>query len=200
MRHRARVPRRRAGLSRRAFQETGNVPGASALDEGVTEAQVDADAASDAMNVRDSFAVVFATARAPMVRVAFLIVGSQAVAEEIVQDAFTGLYTHFDTVDNAAAYVRTAVVRGAVSWKQRRAMETERIERVTDPDPTGIGEIDTTWDALRALRPERRAVLVLRYYEDLSHAQIAKLLGCPVTTVRTRLHRGLSDLRKELER
>ena len=172
----------------------GNVPGRSALDEGVTDLQVDA--------VADprSFDDVFASARAPMVRVAFLIVGSQAVAEEIVQDAFAGLYTRFDAVENAVAYVRTAVVRGAVSWKKRRAMETDRLARVPEPGATGIGEIDTTWDALRALRPERRAVLVLRFYDDLSHAQIAEILGCPVATVRTRLHRGLSDLRKELER
>jgi RNA polymerase sigma factor (sigma-70 family) len=166
----------------------------------VTEAQVDADSTDEMANDRDPFDVVFAATRAPMVRVAFLIVGSRAVAEEIVQDAFAGLYVHFDKVDNAPAYMRTAVVRGAVSWKQRRAMETERVPRVAQPGPTEIREIDTTWDALRALRPERRAVLVLRYYEDLSHAQIAELLGCPVTTVRTRLHRGLADLRKELER
>lgn len=146
-----------------------------------------------------SFDEVFAAARAPMVRIAFLIIGSRAVAEEIAQDAFAGLFTRFDKVDNPTAYVRTAVVRGAVSWKKRRAMETDRLARVAEPGPTGIGETDTTWDALRALRPERRAVLVLRYYEDLSHAQIADLLGCPVATVRTRLHRGLSDLRKELE-
>jgi RNA polymerase sigma factor (sigma-70 family) len=79
-------------------------------------------------------------------------------------------------------------------------MEADRLARVGEPGPTGLGEIDTTWDALRSLRPERRAVLVLRYYEDLSHADIAELLGCPVATVRTRLHRGLADLRKELER
>jgi DNA-directed RNA polymerase specialized sigma24 family protein len=149
---------------------------------------------------RRSFDEVFAAERAPMVRVAFLIIGSQAIAEEIVQEAFAGLFTHFERVDNAIGYVRTAVVRGAVTWKKRRAMETDRLARIDEPGPTGIGEIDTTWDALRALRPDRRAVLVLRFYEDLSHAQIAELLGCPVTTVRTRLHRGLSDLRKELER
>ena len=154
----------------------------------------------DAVAEPSSFDEVFASARAPMVRVAFLIVGSQAVAEEIAQDAFAGLYTRFEEVDNAMAYVRTAVVRGAVNWKKRRAMEADRIARVTEPGPTGIGEIDTTWDALRVLRPERRAVLVLRFYEDLSHAQIAELLGCPIATVRSRLHRGLSDLRKELER
>jgi DNA-directed RNA polymerase specialized sigma24 family protein len=156
--------------------------------------ETDVDPVSD----RGTFDEVFAAERAPMVRVAFLIVGSQAVAEEIVQDAFAGLYARFDDIDNAAAYVRTAVVRGAVTWKKRRPMETDRVARITEPGPIGIGEIDTTWDALRALRPERRAVLVLGYYEDLSHAQIAELLGCPVATVRTRLHRGLNDLRKEL--
>lgn len=147
-----------------------------------------------------TFDEIFASERGPMVRVAFLIIGSQAIAEEIVQDAFAGLFTHFERVDNAIGYVRTAVVRGAVAWKKRRTMEADRLARVDDPGSTGIGEIDTTWDALRALRPDRRAVLVLRFYEDLSHAQIAELLGCPVTTVRTRLHRGLSDLRRELER
>jgi RNA polymerase sigma factor (sigma-70 family) len=160
----------------------------------VTETQV------EPLRGSGTFDEVFAAERSPMVRVAFLIVGSQAVAEEIVQDAFAGLYPRFDTVDNPVGYVRTAVVHGAVRWKQRRAMETDRLARVTEPAATGIGEIDTTWDALRALRPERRAVLVLRYYQDLSHADIAELLGCPVATVRTRLHRGLSDLRKELER
>jgi RNA polymerase sigma factor (sigma-70 family) len=147
-----------------------------------------------------TFDEIFASERGPMVRVAFLIVGSQAIAEEIVQEAFAGLFTHFERVDNAIGYVRTAVVRGAVTWKKRRTMEADRLARVDEPGSTGIGEIDTTWDALRALRPDRRAVLVLRFYEDLSHAQIAEVLGCPVTTVRTRLHRGLSDLRKELER
>jgi RNA polymerase sigma factor (sigma-70 family) len=160
----------------------------------VTETQV-----GDAVE-RESFAAVFASSRVAMVRVAYLIVGSQAVAEEIVQDAFAALFARFDTVDNPPAYVRTAVVRGAVSWRKRRAMEIDRVARITEPYPTGVGEIDSTWDALDALRPERRAVLVLRFYEDLSHAQIAELLGCPVATVRTRLHRGLSDLRKELER
>jgi RNA polymerase sigma-70 factor (sigma-E family) len=164
------------------------------LDEGVTEAQVE----SLTTGAR-SFDDVYASERAPMVRVAFLIVGSRAIAEEVVQDAFAALYSRFDRVENPGGYVRTAVVRGAIGWKKRRAMEHLRLAELADPAPTGIGDLDTTWEALRALRPERRAVLVLRYYDDLSHAQIAELLGCPVATVRTRLHRGLADLRKELE-
>jgi RNA polymerase sigma factor (sigma-70 family) len=164
------------------------------LDEGVTDTQID-DAAP-----RVPFDEVFTAERGPMVRVAFLIVRSQAVAEEVVQDAFAELYPRFDTVDNAAAYVRTAVVRGALRWRRRHAMEIDRAVRLVEPGPTGVAEIDTTWDALARLKPERRAVLVLRYYADLDHARIAELVGCPVTTVRTRLHRGLADLRKELER
>jgi RNA polymerase sigma factor (sigma-70 family) len=163
------------------------------LDEGVTGVRID-DVAP-----RVPFDEVFAAEREPMVRVAFLVVGSQAVAEELVQDAFMALYPRFERIDNAAAYVRTSVVRGALRWRRRHAMEAERALRLVEPGPTGVDTIDETWDALERLKPERRAVLVLRFYADLDHAQIAELVGCPVATVRTRLHRGLADLRKELE-
>ena len=74
----------------------------------------------DAVAEPSSFDEVFASARAPMVRVAFLIVGSQAVAEEIVQDAFAGLYVRFDEVDNAMAYVRTSVVAARSTGRSDR--------------------------------------------------------------------------------
>jgi RNA polymerase sigma factor (sigma-70 family) len=54
------------------------------------------------------------------------------------------------------------------------------------------------WDAVERLPPTRRAVVVLRYWADLPHAEIADILGCPVATVRSRLHRALADLRKEV--
>jgi RNA polymerase sigma factor (sigma-70 family) len=56
------------------------------------------------------------------------------------------------------------------------------------------------WDAIERLRPDRRTVVVLRYWADLPHAEIAEVLRCPVATVRTRLHRALSDLRTEVPR
>lgn len=68
------------------------------------------------------------------------------------------------------------------------------------PPPTGDPSIDTMWDAIRRLRPERRAVVVLRYWEDLPHGEIAEILGCTVSNVRSRLHRALADLRKETDR
>ena len=79
-------------------------------------------------------------------------------------------------------------------------METDRLARLPEPPDLAIPELDETWVALAHLRPERRIVVALRFYEDLSHREIADLLGCPVATVRTRLHRGLADLRKEIER
>jgi RNA polymerase sigma factor (sigma-70 family) len=138
-----------------------------------------------------------------MDRLAFLLVGSRAVGDELVQDAFTRLYEHLDEVENPGGFVRVALVRLCSTARSRRDMERDRLyqlDRLADPPELGIPEVDETWDALSRLAPERRVVLVLRFYEDLTHAQIAELLDCPEATVRTRLHRGLADLREEIER
>lgn len=146
-----------------------------------------------------SFETVYRDARAGMVHVAFLIVGSQAVAEELVQEAFVRLHRHFDRVDNPGGFLRTTVVRLCLTWRTRADTEARGLTLLGEPGPIGEPELDTTWDALATLRPERRAVLVLRYYADMTPNEIADVLGCPAVTVRTRLHRGLADLRKVLE-
>jgi RNA polymerase sigma factor (sigma-70 family) len=79
-------------------------------------------------------------------------------------------------------------------------MESERLARVSALDRSPEHVVDEMWLALLRLSPERRAVLVLRFYEDLPHAEIARIVGCPVATVRTRVRRALADLRKELGR
>jgi RNA polymerase sigma factor (sigma-70 family) len=149
---------------------------------------------------RLDFDAVFAASRTQVVRTAFLIVGSHAVAEEISQEAFLRLYVHFDEVENPGGYLRTVAVRLCLSWRRRSAAESTRLATIGEPGPTGAFELDHVWDALGALKPDHRCALVLRYYEDLSHAEIAALMGCRVTTVRSRVHRALADLRKELER
>jgi RNA polymerase sigma factor (sigma-70 family) len=135
-----------------------------------------------------------------MLRVAYLVVGSHAVAEELVQEAFIRLHRNFDTVENPGGYLRTIVVRLSVAAMRRSAAEVARIRAAYEPPPTGEPDIDSTWDALASLRPERRAVLVLRFYEDLQPAEIARLLDWREATVRSRLHRGLADLRRGLSR
>lgn len=145
-----------------------------------------------------SFDDVYRVSRPGLVRLAYLIVGSSAVAEELVQEAFLRLHQRFAEVDNPPAYLRVTVIRLCTTAKRRVATETDRMQRARDGLAPGEHQIDETWDAIQRLQPDRRAVLVLRFYEDLPHEEIARLLGCPVVTVRTRVHRALADLRKEL--
>jgi RNA polymerase sigma factor (sigma-70 family) len=149
---------------------------------------------------RSGFDAVYSEERARVVRTAYLIVGSYAIAEELAQEAFVRLHGHFEDVSNPGGFLRTAVVRLAISWRRRDTREQLHLATLDDPGPTGEVVIDETWDALNALAPERRAALVLRFYEDMSHEEIAAAMGCRVATARTRVHRALADLRKELER
>jgi RNA polymerase sigma factor (sigma-70 family) len=146
-----------------------------------------------------AFDTLYADLRSRMVRVAYLSVGSVAIAEEIVQEAFLRLHRHFDRVENPGGFLRTTVVNLCITWRGRADMEAERLVGLHDPGSTGDVDVDEMWDVLARLRPERRVVLVLRYYEDLSDQDIARLIGCPVATVRSRVWRGLRDLREELD-
>jgi RNA polymerase sigma factor (sigma-70 family) len=145
-----------------------------------------------------AFEVVYRTQRAPLVRLAYLIVRSEAVAEELVHDAFLRLHAHADEVGNPAGFLRTALVRLCLTWLRRAGVERDRLERlpppavVAEPPPDADGAL---WDALARLRPERRTALVLRFYADLDFAAVADHMGCPVTTARSHAHRGLRDLR-----
>jgi RNA polymerase sigma factor (sigma-70 family) len=137
----------------------------------------------------------------PVVRLAFLLVRSQARAEELAHDAFVRLYERFGSVDNPAGFLRTAVVRLAITAQRRARMESERLTIVGGGEqPEREPDIDETWAALGRLRPERRTVLVLRFYADMAFEDIASAVGCTAATARGRAHRGLADLRRELSR
>jgi RNA polymerase sigma-70 factor (sigma-E family) len=147
-----------------------------------------------------AFDALYRGAYAPMVRLAWLLVGSRAVAEEVVQDAFLAVHQRWEAIDNPGGYLRRTVVNRSVGWRRRRDHEHRLLAIVREPPPSGDPSVDTMWDAIQRLEPDRRAVVVLRYWADLPHAEIAELLGCPIPTVRTRLHRALADLRKETDR
>jgi RNA polymerase sigma factor (sigma-70 family) len=149
---------------------------------------------------RSRFDVVYAEQRSRVVRTAYLVVGSYAIAEELAQEAFVRLHARFTEIANPGGFLTTAVVRLAISWRRRDTRERLHLATMDEPGPTGEVVLDETWDALDALAPERRAALVLRFYEDMSHEEIAAAMGCRVATARTRVHRALADLRKELER
>ena len=132
-----------------------------------------------------------------LVRLAHLITGSNAVAEELVHDAFVAAYRRWDRISDPAGYLYRSVVNRSRSALRRRAIEWRH--RPDSPDVSMPPEIDEVWEALRHIPARRRSVLVLRYYEDLSVDQIADMIGARPGTVRSLIHRGHESLRKELD-
>lgn len=143
----------------------------------------------------DAVEELYRRLRPSMVRTAKLVLGSEAAAEDVVHDAFLALSTRLSGLDNPEAYLRRAVVNGAIGV-QRRASTARR--HAVAAGVTGQPEIDETWAALACLAPRQRAALVLRFYDDLSEAQIAEVLGCRPGTVKSTISRALARLRKEL--
>ena len=131
-----------------------------------------------------------------MVRLAHLVCGSEAVAEEVVQDAFAGLQQRWLTVEQPEAYVRSAVLNRARSAGRRS--RRERPGSVPEPAVDLTPETDAVWGLLRRLPERQRAAVVLRYYEDLPDEAIAELLGCRPATVRSLIHRALHRLEEVL--
>lgn len=140
-----------------------------------------------------SFDALYRRRWAPMVRLAYLLTGTNAVAEEVVQDAFIALRERWARVEHPHAYLRAAVVNRARTAAFREARE--RTSTLGEHTAVLPPEVDETWERIRQLPERQRAVVVLRFYEDLSERQIAEVLGCRVGTVKSRLHRALSSLR-----
>jgi RNA polymerase sigma-70 factor (sigma-E family) len=139
-------------------------------------------------------------------RLAFLLTGDRALAEDVVHEAFVRLLGRFRDLrqpEAFRAYLRTTVVNMTRSHFRRRRVERAYVERegrapkVPPADPEGRQEM---WDALQSLQPRQRAAIVLRYYEDLTEAQTAEVLGCAVGTVKSLVSRGLDRLRAEIPR
>jgi RNA polymerase sigma factor (sigma-70 family) len=133
-----------------------------------------------------------------MVRVAFLIVGSRADAEDVAQDAFARVHLRGDRVDRPGAYLRRCVVNGALDVLRRRKL-ADRVRALRAEDSTALGA-DELSDALAALPDRQRAALVLRYYQGLSEREVAEALGVRPGTAKSLVHRGLANLREVIER
>lgn len=140
------------------------------------------------------------------VRLAALLTGDAASAQDVAQDAFLKAATrlrHLDDPDRFAAYLRRTVVRTVLMGNRSAARERGRNERVAQHRTTGAVDpaaaASTSADlvaALRSLPPSQRAALVLRYWLDLPEAEIAQALRCRPGTVKSTLSRGLDALRK----
>ncbi|MEO7459805.1 MAG: SigE family RNA polymerase sigma factor [Acidimicrobiales bacterium] len=143
-----------------------------------------------------------------LVRLASLLVDDVGTCEEIVQEAFVRVWQRrpgLRAADRLPAYLRSAVLNGARSELRRRVVR----RRPLAPPPASAPSAETTaladdpsrevLDALRSLPERQREVLALRYYLDLSEAQIAATLEISPGAVKTHAHRGLATLAERLE-
>ena len=131
------------------------------------------------------------------VRVAGLLTGDRWIAEDVAQDSFSRMHPRFDDLDNPAAFLRTCVVNACRSLNRRRVRDAAR-ERPSAAAPAGLDARELL-DAVDRLPYRQKAVLVLRYYADLSEADIAMALDCRTGTVKSLASRGLAQLRKTIE-
>lgn len=143
-----------------------------------------------------------ASAMPGLLRFGHMLTGDPLRAEELVQQALVSTWGRWRRIehDQPHAYVRRAMVHTHTSWWRRSRHESPLPPGYDRAAPEGndLAERDRTVAALRLLPPRQRAVIVLRYYEDLSEADIAAVLGCSPGTVKSQASRALRTLRTHL--
>jgi RNA polymerase sigma-70 factor (sigma-E family) len=156
--------------------------------------------------MEDEFREFVAARSSALLRTAYLLAGDWATAEDLLQTALTKTYLAWKRLGEIEAvepYTRRVLVNTATSWWRRRwhgERPTEVIPERPGPDRHEEAvERDALWQYVRALPPRQRAVLVLRFYEDLSEAQTADLLDISVGTVKSQTARALTTLRQRLD-
>lgn len=145
----------------------------------------------------------FVTARgSALLRTAVLLsAGSRHDAEDIVQTALEKAYRHWRKIEgDPEPYVRRILVNLTISRARRfRILREHSVaeppEQLTGSGIDGVPLRNAMIDELRTLPPRQRAVLVLRYWEDLSEAETAEVLGCSVGTVKSQASKALAKLR-----
>jgi RNA polymerase sigma-70 factor (sigma-E family) len=140
-----------------------------------------------------------------VLRFAAVLTGDRYLAEEVVQDVLLKAHRRWDSIgelDRPEAYVRRMVVNEYISWRRKWARivpspdMTDRNDLPSAPDHAEhIANRSDVADRLRVLAPRQRAVIVLRFYQDLPDAEIAEILGCSVSAVRSYASRALATLR-----
>jgi RNA polymerase sigma-70 factor (sigma-E family) len=150
----------------------------------------------------------FVVARGPaLLRFAYVLCGNRHLAEDLVQEVLAKVHLRWKRIERMhapEAYVRTAVVRQYLSWRRRRASGEHIVAELPEAiDPNDQEQRllarDEVWQLLSELPRAQRAVLVLRFYDDLADAEIATLLGCAQPTVRAHASRALARLRTVLQ-
>ena len=146
-------------------------------------------------NDEDSFTSFVAAHSATLFRTAYLMTGDYQRAEDLLQTTLVKVYqrwTRIEAMDRPVAYARRVLVNQSVSWWRRRSSHETPVlvgdEGTWDGKVEGVAEHERVWAAVLSLPPRQRAVMVLRYYEDLSEADIAATLDMAPGTVKSNAH------------
>jgi len=155
---------------------------------------------------RVAFDEVVASNERRLLRLALMLSGGVHSAEDLVQTVLARAHRRWDRIgslDKPDAYLSKMVVNEFLSW--RRRLKNQEVPLAELPEaPTGddvstrVAQRDAAWRLLAGLPRQQRAVLVLRFYEDLPDDEIATVLGCSAGTVRSHASRGLATLRANL--
>jgi RNA polymerase sigma-70 factor (sigma-E family) len=150
----------------------------------------------------EAFSAFVAARSRHLLQAAHLLTGDRHRAEDLVQTALTRAYLRWDRIvdEDPEGYVRRTMVNAHIDWWRRKPWREEPTEvlpdrAVTDPDTDARAALLA---ALATLSRRQRAVMVLRYYEDMSEADIARTLGCSPGTVKSAASRATARLRELL--
>jgi RNA polymerase sigma-70 factor, ECF subfamily len=160
---------------------------------------------ADSSTIDVQFREFVAARSAAMLRTAYLLAGDWATAEDLLQTALTKTYVawrRLGEIEAAEPYARRVLINTATSWWRRRwhgERPTAVLPERSCPDRVDeSAERDALWRYVQSLPSRQRAVLVLRFYEDLSEQETARLLGVSVGTVKSQCSRALAALRRKL--
>ncbi len=160
-----------------------------------------------AMMAQVSFEAFVRQRSARLLRFAHLLTGNSDDAAEIVQEALTNLYPRWERVVAAGdpePYVRRSIVNSRnTRWRRQREQpvgDPSELDGVTADPMNAWTDAEVFGRLFATLPPRQRAALILRFYEDLEFAAIARQLGCAEPTARSLVHRALADLRTRLPR
>jgi RNA polymerase sigma-70 factor (sigma-E family) len=149
----------------------------------------------------------YVTTRGPsLLRAAYLLTGNRADAEDLVQAALAKTYLAWDRIEDRGAldgYVRRAMINTHISWWRRRKLDEYPTDEIPDQaiaDQAGQSDLqDSLRRAVERLPQRMRAAVVLRYYEDMTEAEVADALGVSLGTVKSTVSRAVAKLRVDAE-
>ena len=157
----------------------------------------------------DDFVAWVAARQAGLLRFAYLLTGDEHSEEDLVQTALAKAYLKWDTIHQSAArtgWVRRILVNEHTSawrrpWRRHEVTSSPYVDHVASSqvDPSQQRFDAELWSVVQGLPPRQRAAVVLRYYEQLTEAETADVLGCSVGNVKSQTHRALATLRARLQ-